>query len=146
MVGKILNILQKKIIFFLINLKFKTITIDINFFKFKLKGKDFEFNCIELIPVLESYTPSGLKCITLFSDLITTKYIFDDLWMISIKYDTIIDSVFIHPNITPPHLYINMIEVGYYDWAKLRYLSKKEHLLPYLYETNCFDYRKNSND
>jgi hypothetical protein len=39
-----------------------------------------------------------------------------------------------------------MIEVGNYDFADVQYLSKKEHLLPYPYETNCFDYRKNSND
>ncbi len=87
-----------------------------------------------------------MKCITLFSDLITTKYIFDEFWSISIKYDTIIDSAFIHHNITPPHLYTNIIEVGNYDRVHVNYLSKKEHLLPYPYETNCSHYRKNSND
>jgi hypothetical protein len=108
--------------------------------------KNLEFNCLKLIPIVESYTPSGLKCITLFSDFITTKYIFDELLSISINYDTIIDSAFIHHNITPPHLYRNIKEVRNYDSVKVHYFSKKEHLLPYPYETNCFDYRKNSND
>jgi hypothetical protein len=78
--------------------------------------------------------------------LITTKYIFDDYFGISIIYDTIIDSVFIEDNITLPHLHRNIIEIENYDWVLVNYLPKKEHLLPYPYETNCFDYRKNSND
>ncbi len=66
--------------------------------------------------------------------------------MINIRYDTIVDSVYIHHNITPPHLYTNIIEVGNYDLVRVHYLSTKEHLLGYPYETNCFDYRKYSND
>ncbi len=67
-----------------------------------------------------------MKCITLFSDLITKKYIFDELVAIRIKYDTIIDSAFIHHNITPPHLYMNIIEIGNYDQFYVQYISKKE--------------------
>ncbi len=67
-----------------------------SFYLFKLTdNKGFpEFNCLKLTTILESYTPSGLKCITLFSDLIANKYIFYKIN--SIKYDTIIDSAFIH--------------------------------------------------
>jgi hypothetical protein len=93
---------------------------------------------------MESYTPSGLKCITLFSDLITTKYNFDEFRTIYILYNSIIDWAVIHHNITPPHLYTNMIEVGNYDMVNVDYSPIIEHLLPYPYETNCFDYSKNS--
>jgi hypothetical protein len=109
-----------------------------------------ELDCSKYIPIMESYTPSGLKCISLFSDLITTKYKYkyflNEFINFAIYYDTIIDSAFIHHNITPPHLYTHMIEVGNYNLVKGFYLSRREHLLPYPYKTNCFDYRKNSND
>jgi hypothetical protein len=36
-----------------------------------------------------------------------------------------------------------MIEVGNYNLVQVHYSSIREHLLPYPYETNCFDYRKN---
>ncbi len=78
--------------------------------------------------------------------MITTKNFFAEFWFFNIKYDTIIDSAFIHHSINPPHLSRDTIEIGNYDEVQVYYSSKKEHLLPYPYETNCFDYRKNSND
>jgi hypothetical protein len=50
--------------------------------------------------------------------------------------------VLIHQNITPPHLNRNMMRIDRNSWTTVGYTSMSEQLLPYPYETNCFEYQK----
>ncbi len=93
---------------------------------------------------MESYTPTGLKCLTLFSELgrLKERPKKNQGLMITLKEN--IDYVIIHQNNTPPHLFNDRIEVGKYIQNTIDYKSIEENLLPFPYETNCYDYRKNS--
>jgi hypothetical protein len=103
-------------------------------------------NCRAFTRFFESMTPFGFECITLFSEL-------DELIKNSfgIRVSTDIEwntgkkfNLLLHHHIIPPHMHTNMIEVGVYEISIVEYFSIKEGLLPYPYETNCYDYQKYS--
>ncbi len=102
-----------------------------------------EINCSAYI--IESYTPSGFRYKTLFSDSIEKNYFIQQSLLIKIEYNTNIDFLVIHQNITPPHLYKNMLEIGKFGSAIVQYSFIRVYL-EYPYETNCYRYGKNFNN
>jgi hypothetical protein len=98
-------------------------------------------NCKNFSHILESYTPLGNKCITLFSALIEKRVPIKELTFIDIvSYSGIKYFALIHQNISPPHLYTDKFEFGKWDEISIKYASIIESLLPFPYETNCYDY------
>jgi hypothetical protein len=85
-----------------------------------------------------------LRCLTLFSSLSRLKSDPKKFQEIYFILKNCIDYVIIHQNNTPPHLFDDRIEVGKYIQNAFDYKTIEENLLPFPYETNCYDYWKNS--
>jgi len=47
----------------------------------------------------------------------------------------------IHQNVTPPHMYTDLLKIGKTGSSTIDYSTVKQQLLPFPYETNCFDYQ-----
>jgi hypothetical protein len=106
-----------------------------------LYGPKSQTNCKNFSHILESYTPLGDKCITLFSALIEKKIPIKKLYLIYIdSYSVIKLFALIHQDISPPYLYTNKFEFGKWGKIRIEYTSIIESLLPFPYETNCYDY------
>ncbi len=106
-----------------------------------LYGPKSKINCKNFSHILESYTPLGDKCITLFSALIEKKIPIKKLYLIYIdSYSVIKLFALIHQDISPPYLYTNKFEFGKWGKIRIEYTSIIESLLPFPYETNCYDY------
>jgi hypothetical protein len=91
---------------------------------------------------IESFTNSGKKCSTFFSRLDGSNRSLEiDLIFTIILYKPIDLFLLIHQNITTPHLSRNVMRIDKNKWTVVGYTSITEELLPYPYETNCFDYR-----
>jgi hypothetical protein len=98
-------------------------------------------NCKTFSNILESLTPLGYECITLFSALIERKIAIKKFSLIDIESDSGIEFFALtHQDINPPHLYSDRFEFGKWDEINIEISSIREYLLPFPYETNCYVY------
>jgi hypothetical protein len=90
----------------------------------------------------ESITPSGKRCLTLFSNLFGVKRKIrpDSNINVAIFHNYNYWNGLVHQNITPPHLYRNFLRLGKSGINSIEYSSVTEQLLPFLFWTNCFEY------
>jgi hypothetical protein len=98
-------------------------------------------NCKTFSNILESLTPLGYECITLFSALIERKIVITNNSTINIESDSGIEYFALtHQDISPPHLYSDRFELGKWDYVDIAISSIGEYSLPFPYETNCYVY------
>jgi hypothetical protein len=108
------------------------------------KNAGIKNKCNKLTDLVESFTDSGKKCLTLFSRLYwSTIFNGTDFILTLILYKPIHFYLLIHQNITPPHLNRNFLRIDKNSMTVVGFRSITEELLPYPYETNCFKYHKN---
>jgi hypothetical protein len=110
------------------------------------KGKKNEkpdFNCSKLSRIVESVTPLSPKCLSYYSRLFDENYSPNNsiafLFLIRI---TINAFALIHQSATPPHFNRDKVEFEKSAVNLISYSSIESNLLPFPYETDCYDYKR----
>jgi hypothetical protein len=76
----------------------------------------------------------------MFSNLIDVKKYFETNFEIVLITESDINFVvLIHQNTTPPHLFSNVLRINKGSMREVELTSETERLMPFPYETNCFE-------
>jgi hypothetical protein len=101
---------------------------------------EIEKDCNHVTNFVESLTPSGTKCLTMFSNLIDVKKYFNTNFGTVLMTETDKNFVvLIHQNTTPPHLFQNIFRFSKGISRGIQFTSERERIMPFPYETNCFE-------
>jgi hypothetical protein len=104
-------------------------------------NENFYVNCSKLSQIVESVTPLSRKCLSYYSRLFDDNYSPDNSFYFAfIIPNTINAFALIHQSATPPHFAKDTIEIAKSKFNEISYSSTKRNLLPFPYETDCYDY------
>ncbi len=102
----------------------------------------FVYNCSEMTRIIESVTSHSRKCVSYFSQLYDEKPSPDNEMALGfIISDEINVYALVHQNSTPPHFSDDKIEISKSGHNYVEYSAINMNLLPFPYETDCFDYK-----
>ncbi len=100
-------------------------------------------NCSKLSRIVESVTPLSPKCLSYYSRLFDENYSPNNSFLfVFFIHITINAFALIHQSATPPHFTKDMIEIEKSQLNEITYSSIERNLLPFPYETDCYDYER----
>jgi hypothetical protein len=105
--------------------------------------KDDALNCSKLTRIVESLTSHSHRCLSYFSRLFDKNFSAERTHRIVFLIpDSINVFGLIHQSGTPPHFTRNKMGISSDSLIQFDYSSIKHELLPFPYETNCYDYER----
>jgi hypothetical protein len=106
-------------------------------------NKKLYFNCSKLSRIVESVTPLSPKCLSYYSRLFDENYSPDNSFFFAFLIPITINAfALIHQSATPPHFAKDTIEIEKSLLNEITYSSITRNLLPFPYETDCYDYER----